>query len=77
MLSFKQQLTVRPGGSETFNSSGTFSMPPCIHYVVIAGTGGSGLPPVPGFPADPVFPVPPAFPALPAEPDPPVTAITT
>ena len=42
MFTFRQQLTVRPGGSETFNSSGTFSMPPCIHYVVIAGTGGSG-----------------------------------
>ena len=42
MFTFRQQLTVRPGGSETFNSSGTFSVPPGIHYVVISGTGGSG-----------------------------------
>ena len=41
-IGFQQQLTVRPGGSETFNSSGTFTLPPCISYVTIAGTGAAG-----------------------------------
>ena len=41
-FSFRQQLTVRPGGSQTFNSSGTFTLPPCINYVTITGAGAGG-----------------------------------
>ena len=33
---------VAPGGSETFNSSGTFCAPPGISVVNLSGTGGAG-----------------------------------
>jgi hypothetical protein len=33
-----------PGGTETFNASGTFSVPPGVKKVSITGTGGTGNP---------------------------------
>jgi hypothetical protein len=33
-----------PGGTETFNASGTFAVPPGVKKVSITGTGGSGSP---------------------------------
>jgi hypothetical protein len=37
-----------PGGTETFNASGTFSVPPGVKKVSITGTGGTGQPGQPG-----------------------------
>jgi hypothetical protein len=33
-----------PGGTETFNASGTFSIPPGVKKVSITGIGGTGNP---------------------------------
>jgi hypothetical protein len=32
-----------PGGTETFNASGTFSVPPGVKKVSITGAGGTGI----------------------------------
>jgi hypothetical protein len=33
-----------PGGTETFNASGTFSIPPGVKKVSVTGVGGAGNP---------------------------------
>jgi hypothetical protein len=37
-----------PGGTETFNAPGTFSIPPGVKKVSITGVGGTGNPGTPG-----------------------------
>ena len=42
-----------PGGTETFNAPGTFSIPPGVRKVSITGRGGTGNPGVAGNPGNP------------------------
>jgi hypothetical protein len=42
-----------PGGTETFNAPGTFSIPPGVKKVSITGKGGTGNPGVAGNPGNP------------------------
>jgi hypothetical protein len=42
-----------PGGTETFNAPGTFSIPPGVKKVSITGKGGAGNPGVAGNPGNP------------------------
>jgi hypothetical protein len=42
-----------PGGTETFNAPGTFSIPPGVKKVSITGVGGTGNPGVAGNPGNP------------------------
>ena len=37
-----------PGGTETFNASGTFCVPPGVKKVSVTGVGGTGNPGNPG-----------------------------